>query len=79
MIKDYSTIKITSDKRYHAAGLVVDTLDEAFDRCDKKSKQNLNVYSLGVSGDDETWEYFFGTRHFLRECEPQLLRYIEKN
>lgn len=32
-------IKITRDSRFNVAGLTVDTLDEAFDRYDKKMKR----------------------------------------
>lgn len=82
MSKKYRDIKPTRDGRFHAMGLVVDTFDEAFDRCLEKTraapdewctlvifeKQPLGYKNLEAS------MYVPGSREFLRQLiiEPAL-------
>lgn len=78
-------IKITKDKRFNVAGLTVDTLDEAFDRYDKKMKReqsDSNWYSLYVDKslvDIENKYLIFemwlpGNRQFITTCVNDLLK-----
>lgn len=60
-------IKITKDKRFNVAGLTVDTLDEAFDRYDKKMKREPS---------DSNWYFLTGktTMILLNEQERKIVK-----
>lgn len=58
-------IKLTLDGRYHSMGLVVDTLDEAIERCERKGR-GANIHVV-VPGDG--YEFgLCGTPEFIREA-----------
>ena len=43
MAKKDKVIKITHDGKFHSMGLVVDTIDEAIERCQQKGRGN-NIF-----------------------------------
>ena len=78
MSKKNRDIKPTRDGRFHAMGLVVDTFDEAFDRCLEKTKAaaddwctlvTFENYPLGYKNLEASM-YIPGNREFLRQCLP---------
>lgn len=62
-------IKITKDKRFNVAGLTVNTLDEAFDRYDKKMKREPS---------DSNW-YFLVGKTIMISLTEQERKMIEEN
>lgn len=83
--KNERTIKLTSDGRFHAMGLVVDTFDEAFSRCLEKTKaspddwctlvlfENVSFKDCKEKEDREYSLSFYlpGNREYLRQCIAQ--------
>ena len=55
--KHIKLIKPTHDGKYWAMGLVVDTLEEAFERCDRKGKSMNYFLSFGAFEVCGTKEY----------------------
>lgn len=60
--KHIKLIKPTRDGRWWAMGMVVDTLDEAFDRCDRKGKsfayhieEASEGFTCGLLSDSREW------------------------
>ena len=78
----FRDIKITKDGKFHAMGLVVDTFDEAFDRCLEKTKASPDAWCTLILFEDEHFEdyrgsgwwnvsfYIPGNREFLRLALP---------
>lgn len=89
MSKRDLTIRVTGDCRFNVAGLTVDTLEEAFDRYDRKEKRLSNKdnwYLLGGEkryikiGDelvhvDMAWP---GNREFVTTVANDMIR-LQKN
>lgn len=75
-------IKITRDGKFHAMGLVVNTFDEAFDRCLEKTKASPDDWCTLVLFEDVPFKdprekedkeyslsfYLPGNREFLRQA-----------
>lgn len=65
---------MTRDGKFHAMGLVVDTFDEAFDRCIEKTNAPLDSFCTLIAWEDEPVGnfmasfYIAGTKEFLRQC-----------
>nr|DAX93586.1 MAG TPA: hypothetical protein [Caudoviricetes sp.] len=57
MSKRDITIRVTQDCRFNVAGLTVDTLEEAFDRYDKKEKRPKSR---------DNWYYIDGEKRYIR-------------
>ena len=75
MSKKHRDIKQTLDGRFHAMGLVVDTFDEAFDRCLEKTKAAPDDWCTLVVFENNPLDYkdlsasmyIPGNREFLRQ------------
>ena len=67
MSKKLREIKITRDGRFHAMGLVVNTFDEAVERCEKKGYGNyFLIWPVERIGKWITQGEVCGTPEYLR-------------
>lgn len=80
--KKYRDIKITSGGKFHAMGLVVDTFDQAFDRCLEKTKAAPDEWCTLIIAEDvptplrdkivDMSMYVAGGREYLKQWTTAL-------